>query len=232
MCEQDTRFIVAREQTLATMNYLHKVCKEKVYNKVCAVHDILNNMLQNNVNSLNQVTTFSKCVAAILFTILPFIGAYVGYTLAPEKIIEIEKVVFSEKPAQVSRVSDITISTTTIMNNVVEVLLSDGIKKVAAQGLAAEDVSDIYMIETYFKTFISPNNKFVALQAIGFEDYFVSIYNVDSGLSEEKIYGEVVHWTNDGRLEINACNLAGEECRQYVSKSAEDPSVLEEVTGR
>ncbi len=185
----------------------------------------------NIVTTLNQDTPFSRYLAAILFIILPFLGAYVGYTRAPVKIIETEKVVFKEKPAQVSPVSDITIATTTILNNVVEVLLSDGTKKVIAQGLAAEDVSDIYLIETYLEAFISPNSKFVALQAIGFEDYFVSIYNAETGLLKDKIYGEVTNWSSDGLLKINTCNLAGEECRQFISKSAGEPGVMVEVTG-
>ncbi len=181
-------------------------------------------------DQLTTVTPLSKYLAAILFILMPFIGGYIGYTLAVEKVTEVERVIIVDKSTpEISVVElDLTIATTTVRNNVVEAVFSDGTKKVIAQGLATEDVSDIYMIETYLEAFISPNNKFVAIQAIGFEDYFVNIYDVDTGLLEEKIYGEVVRWTNIGRLEVNACNLAGEECRQFVSKSAEEPGVMEE----
>ena len=38
-----------------------------------------------------QITNTSKCLALLLFILLPFIGGYIGYTYAPEKIVEIEK---------------------------------------------------------------------------------------------------------------------------------------------
>ena len=184
-----------------------------------------------NFDQLNQVTPLSKYLAGIIFILMSFIGGYIGYTLAQGEVIEVEKIVIVEKPTPAPSVpeSGLTIATTSIKNNVVEVTLSDGTKKVIAQGIDAQDVSDIYLIENYLETSLSPNNKFVALQGVGFEDYFVSIYGVDTGLLAEKIYGEVTGWTTDGRLEINACNLAGEECRQFVSKSAAEVGVMEEV---
>ena len=187
-----------------------------------------------NYHQLTTVTPLSKYLAGILFILMPFIGGYVGYNLAQGKVLEVEKVVMVEKPIPVTTISQsgLSIATTTILNNVVEAMFSDGTKKVIAQGIEAEDVSDIHMIETYLKSTVSPNNKFIALQAIGFEDYFVSIYSVDKGLSPEKIYGEVVGWTNDGRLEMNACNLAGEECRRFISRNAQEPGTMEEVMGR
>jgi hypothetical protein len=42
---------------------------------------------------LNQVTPVSKVLAAIIFIMMPFLGAYVGYVYAPEKVVEVEKVV-------------------------------------------------------------------------------------------------------------------------------------------
>lgn len=48
-------------------------------------------------NSLNKVTPLSKYLAMVLFVLLPFIGGWVGYTYAPEKVIEIERVTVVEK---------------------------------------------------------------------------------------------------------------------------------------
>jgi len=45
---------------------------------------------------MHQVTPLSKYLALALFIILPFIGGYIGYTFAPEKVVEVEKVVFKE----------------------------------------------------------------------------------------------------------------------------------------
>jgi hypothetical protein len=36
---------------------------------------------------LTTVTPLSKYLAMVLFIILPFVGGYVGYTFAPEKVV-------------------------------------------------------------------------------------------------------------------------------------------------
>lgn len=46
--------------------------------------------------NLHKVTPFSKYLAMALFVILPFLGGWVGYTFAPVKIIEVEKIVKTE----------------------------------------------------------------------------------------------------------------------------------------
>ena len=45
---------------------------------------------------LKKVTPLSKYLAMVLFILMPFIGGWVGYTYAPDKIVEVEKVVFKE----------------------------------------------------------------------------------------------------------------------------------------
>ena len=45
---------------------------------------------------LFQITPFSKYLALILFIVLPFIGGYIGYVIAPEKIVAVWNV--SSKP--------------------------------------------------------------------------------------------------------------------------------------
>lgn len=45
---------------------------------------------------LHQVTPLSKYLAMALFIILPFIGGYIGYMYAPEKVVEVERVVEKE----------------------------------------------------------------------------------------------------------------------------------------
>lgn len=51
----------------------------------------------NRFENLKNVTPLSRYLAMILFVILPFIGGWVGYKYAPEKIIEVEKAVEIEK---------------------------------------------------------------------------------------------------------------------------------------
>ena len=43
-----------------------------------------------------KVTPLSKYLALILFILMPFIGGYVGYVYAPEKVVEVEKIVIEE----------------------------------------------------------------------------------------------------------------------------------------
>jgi hypothetical protein len=45
---------------------------------------------------LHQVTPLSKYAAMAVFVVLPFIGGLVGYALAPEKVVEVERVVVRE----------------------------------------------------------------------------------------------------------------------------------------
>ena len=43
-------------------------------------------------SQLHTVTPLSKYLATALFVALPFVGGWVGYTYAPEKVVEVEKV--------------------------------------------------------------------------------------------------------------------------------------------
>jgi hypothetical protein len=60
------------------------------------------NTVQNTPSSLHIITPLSKYLAMVLFIILPFLGGYIGYTYAPEKIVEVEKIVVIGKEAQIS----------------------------------------------------------------------------------------------------------------------------------
>lgn len=56
-------------------------------------HEQIQNIEQESTfQKLNKVTPFSKYFAMVLFIIMPFIGAYVGYRYAPEKVAEPVKI--------------------------------------------------------------------------------------------------------------------------------------------
>ncbi|MCA9360691.1 hypothetical protein H6785_01750 [Candidatus Nomurabacteria bacterium] len=55
------------------------------------------------VSRLHTITPLSKYLAMALFIILPFVGGYVGYSFAPEKVTEIEKIVVKEVEKEVVR---------------------------------------------------------------------------------------------------------------------------------
>jgi hypothetical protein len=55
-----------------------------------------------------QVTRLSKYLAMILFIMMPFVGGYIGYTYAPEKVIEVEKII-TQKEESEKTVSDMEV---------------------------------------------------------------------------------------------------------------------------
>lgn len=54
---------------------------------------------------LNCVTPLSKYLAMVLFILTPFIGGWIGYQYAPEKVVEVERV--KEVPSRVSKVDSV-----------------------------------------------------------------------------------------------------------------------------
>ena len=47
---------------------------------------------------LHTATPLSKYLAMVLFVAMPFIGGWVGYTYAPEKVVEVEKLIVKDTP--------------------------------------------------------------------------------------------------------------------------------------
>lgn len=47
---------------------------------------------------LHCVTPLSKYLAMVLFILMPFVGGWIGYTYAPEKVVEVEKIVIKDAP--------------------------------------------------------------------------------------------------------------------------------------
>ena len=64
------------------------------------------------LRKLYEVTPLSKYVALTLFALLPFIGGYIGYIYAPEKIVEVERVVVVGQGTGDKAQSDVSGTTT------------------------------------------------------------------------------------------------------------------------
>jgi hypothetical protein len=45
---------------------------------------------QGHFDSLKKVTPLSKYLAMVIFIVMPFIGGYIGYVYAPEKVVEVD----------------------------------------------------------------------------------------------------------------------------------------------
>lgn len=63
------------------------------------------------INSLSRVTPLSKYLAMVLFILMPFFGGWIGYTYAPEKVIEVEKIIVQKVtvPNSLKQEDDLTI---------------------------------------------------------------------------------------------------------------------------
>jgi len=66
----------------------------------------------------NTITPLSKYLAMAVFIILPFIGGFVGYTYAPEKVVEVEKIIEVEatnnEPVVKDEMLQVSASTTSV----------------------------------------------------------------------------------------------------------------------
>jgi hypothetical protein len=58
-------------------------------------------------SKLTTVTPLSKYSAMALFILLPFIGGWIGYTYGPEKVVEVEKIIFVEDDSNKQSTEDI-----------------------------------------------------------------------------------------------------------------------------
>jgi hypothetical protein len=53
--------------------------------------------------NLATVTPLSKILAMVIFIVLPFVGVYIGYTFAPEKVVEVERAIEKVVESQVAQ---------------------------------------------------------------------------------------------------------------------------------
>jgi hypothetical protein len=53
--------------------------------------------IQKRTSPLHTITPVSKYLAMTIFIVLPFLGGWIGYTYAPEKVVEVEKAIYIER---------------------------------------------------------------------------------------------------------------------------------------
>jgi len=66
------------------------------------------NKSESVIVPLKKVTPLSKYLAMVLFILTPFIGGYVGYTYAPEKVVQVENIVTKEVSEDTATSTDLT----------------------------------------------------------------------------------------------------------------------------
>lgn len=102
-------------------------------------------------------------------------------------------------------------------------LLSTGERIKIAESDNPDTIEDYFNIVTYHEAFVSPDKKFVALQASLFEDSFIQVYVAGSDTLHERQWGRIVEWTDDNLLKVDSCDLSGEDCTYLISSGSETP---------
>lgn len=118
-------------------------------------------------NPLFQVTTLSKYLALILFILMPFIGGWIGYTYAPERVVEVEKIVIKEISPEES-------ATGNQYEQSVDVFAADG--RYAPDG---KPLSDVELYEQTNFPFVTTFSKDYALYSLG-RDGASTLYKYNS----------------------------------------------------
>ena len=79
-----------------------------------------NEIAETKLSPLHTVTPLSKYLAMALFIALPFVGGWIGYAYAPEKVVEIEKIITVESEQKSTTSSEITTVTATDFINTLD----------------------------------------------------------------------------------------------------------------
>jgi hypothetical protein len=69
-----------------------------------------NEAIEKEQSPFHTVTPLSKYLAMVLFIILPFLGGWIGYTYAPEKVVETERVVTQEIEKEIDIFENVSFS--------------------------------------------------------------------------------------------------------------------------
>lgn len=148
---------------------------------------------------LHHVTPLSKILAAVLFISLPFVGGYMGYLYAPEKVVEVEKIVVMAEEDKTENTNSALLSDSST------VVFKDG-SKLSLN--SSDENKPLHNIQ------ISPDEKFVLYQEspkLGPPVYFV--YDVKNKLShavifqnDEKLYSQYLDPGNVTAFDVRATN--------------------------
>jgi hypothetical protein len=118
------------------------------------------------LSPLREVTPLSKYLALVLFAILPFLGGYIGYTYAPEKIVEVEKVSITPKEDTSTTVSS------------PEITAEETLEKTASEKFSYTD-NDISIAFTLNDEFVVEKNdlhtQFLIKSKNNADDYYVNL---------------------------------------------------------
>ena len=107
----------------------------------------------------------------------------------------------------------------------VYVTLSSGETRMIAETVKFKN-NNFSEVKNFQKVFISPNKQFAAIDATGFEEAFVQIYDSATDTLHKRTDGKITKWNEKGLLEVKSCNLAGENCLEKISVDGKTPWVF------
>ncbi len=105
--------------------------------------------------------------------------------------------------------------------------LSNGETRMVAETVKF-DKNNFTEVKTYRKVTVSPNKRFAAIDANGFEESFVQIYDAGTGKLYKRTYGQTSGWTDNNLMKIQICNLASEKCSGKISVSSDKPWIFKQ----
>ncbi len=175
----------------------------------------------------------SKFIIILVLIIIP-IAALLYVQLSQPSVTQLQEEVPNQTEPQTNtepelepETQDTTIAEVEIGDGTddfgVYVITTTGEKLKIAQSDNPETIENYFDIVTYHEAFISPNNKFVALEGSRFEDGFVKVYAVETNTLYDEQWGYVDEWTSDGLLKLDVCDLSGEVCTYLISRDANRP---------
>lgn len=169
-----------------------------------------------------------------IIAVVAVIGVLAFKNYSGTEVLEPSNNVMPNNPTK----SELTVSAIEVRKNNnpthegdVYITTSDGNTKQITQSKGPEDVAEYYDTVSYTKAFISPDHKYVAVEANSFEEQFVEVYEASTDVLHKRTYGVVVRWREDGLLEVKSCDLSGEECNKKISISQSKPWLFKQPDG-
>jgi uncharacterized surface protein with fasciclin (FAS1) repeats len=109
--------------------------------------------------------------------------------------------------------------------------LSNGEVRLIAQSDPITQPPNFANFDMYRGAAVSPNNLYVAIGGIGFEESFVQVYDVQTDTLHEKIDGGEYSWTDEGLLKVKICSPVSDGCSEFISVSSQTPWEVKIVPG-
>jgi hypothetical protein len=159
-------------------------------------------------NRLHQITPFSKYLAMALFIILPFVGGWIGYQYAPEKLVEVEKIVTVERVPKAAEENNTAIPATTVDMVAYRVQYTED----AVRLLKGTDVVQTIKWDTEYRSFYTDEESLLITNwDINFDGY------LDVGLLTSVGYGGVNRFYDFYTFNSNTYRL--EKMKEFESET-------------